>query len=100
MDVHPNTFLVEAAMFRTVGMYDEDFSGNYGYEDLYLTYYYWDQYGGKRAILGDRRFFQDQNFRTTNLARDLAVNKAKLQQKILMGVPRPHSFVRFHWQKI
>jgi glycosyltransferase involved in cell wall biosynthesis len=100
MNVHPNTFLVEAAMFRTTGMYDEDFSGNYGYEDLYLTYYYWDQYGGKRAMLGDRHFFQDQNFRTTNLARDLAVNKAKIQQKILIGTPRPHSFVRFHWHTV
>jgi glycosyltransferase involved in cell wall biosynthesis len=33
---HPNTFLVNLAQFKIHGMYDEDFVGYYGYEDLYM----------------------------------------------------------------
>ena len=51
LEVHPNTLLVPVTNFKEFGMYDEDFAGNYGYEDLYLPVM-WEMRGGKRIVLG------------------------------------------------
>ena len=61
MAVHPNTFLVEGVRFRIDGMYDEDFAGNYGYEDIYLPYLWEKKW---RAARDDRRrsFFSGPEF--------------------------------------
>jgi hypothetical protein len=99
LTIHPNTFLVNATSFRELGMYDEDFAGHYGYEDLYLPYQ-WEKHGGKRAILGDQAFFVDQKFKTNTLSRDLEPNKLKANYKMATGIPRPKSFIRFDWEKI
>ena len=97
LTVHPNTFLVNASKFRLNGMYDEDFAGNYGYEDLYLPYL-WERNGGTRAIIGNEFYFTDQHFKTTSLNRDLEPNKVKSTQKLLDGIKRPKNLLRFEWK--
>jgi hypothetical protein len=99
LTVHPNTFLVNTHVFHEIGMYDEDFAGNYGYEDLYLPYQ-WERHGGKRAIIGETAFFTDQKFKTANLTRDLEVNKLKGHYKMQTGIKRPKDFIRFQWALI
>ncbi len=99
LSMHPNTFLVNANCFRVNGMYDEDFAGNYGYEDLYLPYM-WERNGGQRAIMGNKPFFADQQFKTTTLNRDLEPNKIKSQIKMAEGIKRPKNFIRFEWKYV
>ena len=98
MNVHPNTFLVDATMFRTTGMYDEDFAGNYGYEDLYLPYV-WEHYGGMRQIFGKSAYFADQHFKTSNLNRSTEINKELALSKINDGIKKPINLIRFQWKK-
>ncbi len=97
--VHPNTFLVNAVQFRIDGMYDEDFAGHYGYEDIYLPYL-WEKNGGMRAMIGEIPFFRDQDFKTTSLSRDLEHNKQVSRMKFAKGLKRPKSFVRFEWEVV
>ena len=99
MAVHPNTFMVNAVKFRMDAMYDEDFAGNYGYEDIYLPYL-WEKNGGMRAMIGEVPFFTDQGFKTTSLSRDLEHNKLVSRRKFAEGLKRPKSFVRFEWEKV
>lgn len=99
LTVHPNTFLVNAVQFRIDGMYDEDFAGNYGYEDIYLPYL-WEKNGGMRAMLGNVPFFRDQNFKTNSLSRDLEPNKLVSRRKMLEGIKRPKHLIRFEWEKV
>ena len=80
-------------------MFDEDFSGNYGYEDLYLPYM-WERNGGDRAVVGETFFFVDQEFKTTDLSRDLEPNKVKSSMKLMSGFPRPKNFIRFTWKML
>jgi len=103
-DFHVNSFLVNITQFKLIGMYDEDFSGNYGYEDIYMGHM-WDANGGKRAVLKEPFFFDENlNFRTENLDRNLEKNHElglsklnSLQKNKINGVIRPSPFMRYHW---
>jgi glycosyltransferase involved in cell wall biosynthesis len=99
LDFHPNTFLVNLPMFRQHAMYDEDFVGHYGYEDLYMPQV-WERRGGKRVLFNDAVFFEDRGFGTTNLDRDLTRNLALAQQKLAAGAQRPVGILRFAWEQI
>ena len=59
---HPNSFLVNLAMFKQHAMYDEDFVGHYGYEDLYMPQV-WEKQGGKRIVFNDMIFFRGHELR-------------------------------------
>ncbi len=97
LDIHPNTFLVNTQRFKATCMYDEDFVGHYGYEDLYLPYV-WEFYGGKRLILGNTPLFKDTQFKTDKLDRSSVINKALALKKINGGLKKPSSFIRFSWE--
>lgn len=99
LDFHPNSFLVNLAKFKQHGLYDEDFVGHYGYEDLYMPQM-WEKRGGKRVLFSDAIFFEDMDFGTTNLNRDLSRNLALAQQKIAKGYKRPIGILRFDWEQI
>lgn len=96
---HPNTFLVNLAKFKQLAMYDEDFAGYYGYEDLYMPQV-WEKHGGKRVLLNDAVYFEDKGFGTTNLNRDLSRNYALAQQKLLAGTKNSLGILRFEWEGI
>ena len=97
LDIHPNTFLANTQRFKTTCMYDEDFAGHYGYEDLYLPYV-WEFYGGKRLILGNQPLFKDTKFKTEKLDRSSLINEALALKKINTGIKKPNSFIRFSWE--
>ena len=99
LTVHPNSFLVKSQRFKEWAMYDEDFAGNYGYEDLYLPYV-WERSGGTRQLVGDMVLFRDKGFKTINLNRNLDINKALAERKILEGCRRPTHLLRFNWSLV
>lgn len=96
---HPNTFLVNMEKFREMGMYDEDFAGHYGYEDLYMPRV-WERNGGTRVLFNDIDFFEDTNFGTSNLNRDLSRNLALAEDKVRSGLRNSPGILRFDWSKI
>lgn len=99
LDCHPNSFLVNLAKFKQHAMYDEDFVGHYGYEDLYMPQV-WEKQGGKRALFNNAIFFEDLAFGTINLNRDLSRNLALAQKKMAEGSKRPIGILRFEWEQI
>ena len=96
---HPNTYLVNLSRFKVHGMFDEDFAGHYGYEDLYMPRV-WESRGGKRVILDDANYFQDLGFNTVNLNRDLDRNKLLGEQKIMAGAKNSPGMLRFEWEEV
>lgn len=104
---HPNSYLVNADTFRRLGMYDEDFCGHYGYEDLFLPMA-WEHNGGARTLLSGIDFFDaDLPFETSNLNRNLERNKLLSIQKmhVLQSLKsdeiwRPEGILRFKWHEL
>lgn len=100
VDNHINTYLVDLARFRVMAMYDEDFAGHYGYEDIYVPMV-WEANGGKRVLLSSPVFFsEDMGFRTGNLDRSLERNLQLLNNKLAAGRLRPQSILRFAWHEV
>jgi glycosyltransferase involved in cell wall biosynthesis len=96
---HPNSFLVHLASFKRMGMYDEDFVGHYGYEDLYMPRV-WERNGGNRILLDNLMMFEDMGFGTSNMNRDLSRNLALAQQKLAAGARNSTGMLRFDWEQI
>jgi len=96
---HPNTYLVNIGRFKTHGMYDEDFSGKYGYEDIYMARH-WEWSGGKRQLLADYNFFTNLKFATARLDRDVSHNRRLGQDKLLDGVRNSAGMLRFAWEPV
>ena len=97
LPIHPNTFMVNLERFKSTCMYDEDFAGHYGYEDLYLPYV-WEFFGGKRQVFGNTAYFTDQKNKTMYLNRSLEINKLLAHQKISDGIKKPKNLIRFNWK--
>ena len=95
----PCTFLVNLAKFKQHGMYDEDFVGHYGYEDLYMPKV-WEANGGKRVLFNDSIYFEDMGFGTTNLDRDLSHNLRLAQEKMARGPKNSTGMIRFEWKQV
>lgn len=99
MTHHPNTYLVNLANFKKYGMYDEDFAGHYGYEDLYMPLV-WEKHGGKRILLNEPVYFEQLPFGTANLNRDLSRNLALAQEKMAAGCKNSPRILRFEWEPV
>ena len=94
----PGIFLLAKKAFMDCGMFDEDFCGNYGYDDAMF-----------------RRKFSEK-FRETNtdwhlevlphashehkLIRDTETNKQLLNDKLSGKTPASTNYLRFQWKKI
>ena len=99
LEYHPSTFLVNIAAFKCMGMYDEDFSGHYGYEDLYMPKV-WERNGGRRTLFNTPDFFEESGFGTQDLSRDLTRNAMLANEKMRNGVLNSTGMLRFRWEKI
>ena len=99
LSCHPNTYLVNLKQFKVHGMFDEDFAGHYGYEDLFMPRV-WEKHGGKLVMLNDLNYFDDLGFRTTNLNRDLSRNKLLAEQKLEAGTKNSSGMLRFDWERV
>lgn len=96
---HQNTFLVNSSKFRIHGMYDEDFSGHYAYDDCYLNEH-WRSNGGKTILLTDFDYFMNMGFGTEGLDRDASRNKLLGQTKMLAGTGNSPGILRFDWEQV
>jgi hypothetical protein len=99
LSYHPSTFLVHTASFKKMGMYDEDFAGHYGYEDLYMPRV-WEKNGGVRTLFSTPDFFEDSSFGTSNLSRDLSRNAALGADKLRNGTFNSVGILRFRWEQV
>jgi glycosyltransferase involved in cell wall biosynthesis len=104
-EFHISSFLVRMEQFRTMGMYDEDFTGYYGYEDVYF-HFIWIANGGSRILLNRPAFFDgEQDFRTTDLDRDLGRNATLMNRKVAEWRQSPgprtaRNLIRFAWHEV
>lgn len=97
---HPNSFLVSRQTFMDYGMYDEDFVGCYGYEDVYLVRA-WVARGLKRELI-EPVYCEDRVGGTMNLDRNLTRNlnlcHDKLERLGAASYKRP--ILRFDWMRV
>jgi glycosyltransferase involved in cell wall biosynthesis len=99
LEYHPSTFLIRLPLFKWHVMFDEDFSGHYGYDDLYM-HAVWEKFGGKFVLLNDVVFFEDLESGTPKLSRNLQRNAALEVMKRLAGSKKPAHFLRFEWEQV
>jgi hypothetical protein len=79
-------------------MYDEDFAGHYGYEDIYLPRV-WEANGGRLAFV-DRVVSENKEFGTTNLDRNIERNYNLIVQKLSVpNFKNSSSILRFNWKR-
>jgi glycosyltransferase involved in cell wall biosynthesis len=96
---HPNAFFVNLQDFKTLGGYDEDFCGHYGYEDIYLQKM-WENRGGRFRLI-DEVVSEDLPFGTWTLDRDLQRNYQLALEKInTRQYEKPKNLLRFRWECI
>lgn len=96
---HPNSYLVNRSKFLEFGMYDEDFVGGYGYEDVYLMKQ-WVYHGMRRSLI-DKVSSEDLPFGTKSLDRDLSRNLKLAMDKINSGeIVRSRGILRFNWKAV
>ena len=101
---HPNTFFIsKATYFKTLGV-DEEFSGNYGHDDIY--FYMLQRHLGTRFRKYRKTFITAIEHEHHNLSRDASHNQELLDRKVAaMKQKRPfeaHSrlFLNFNWEKV
>lgn len=97
VEPHINSFLITRQGFFKAGGYDEDFSGHYGFEDVAFRMM-WRKHVGGEVLLTDIAFEQI-NFRTSGLDRDLTRNQALIQLRAAKGFPKPRGMLRFGWSE-
>ena len=98
LDHHPNSFFARLSDFKNLGMYDEDFAGYYGYEDLYLPRV-WQQNGGRIAFV-DKIVSEQKDFGTTDLDRNTERNYNLIVQKLSVpNFKNSSSILRFNWKR-
>jgi glycosyltransferase involved in cell wall biosynthesis len=98
VEAHINTFLVHKTALNTVGGFDEDFCGHYGYEDIHFINLL-EKFGIQRRLIPEIGFVQ-QNYRTEKLSRESNRNRELLQFKISDGLRTENAKLRFEWAQI
>ncbi len=98
VDPHINTFLVSKKVLDQFNGFDEDFCGNYGFEDV-LFHNQVIKYGYNRVLLETVKFHQHKA-RTNDLNRDLETNQNLIHLKAKQGFPDPVNHIRFKWIEI
>lgn len=99
VDPHINTLLLNRSGFFKIGGLDEDFSGNYGYEDVHFNML-WNKKVGPSLLITDVVFNQAST-RTEGLNRDLAINQALIHKKIHEeNYSNSVGKLRFNWVRV
>ena len=99
VDPHINTFLVHRSIVDSVGGFDEDFCGHYGYEDVYFHHLLMQRKIDK-VLLNDICYIQAINAATLDLSRDMSRNGQLIQDKSVQGLGTSASQIRFEWHEI
>jgi glycosyltransferase involved in cell wall biosynthesis len=96
---HPNTFLLRKSDFFSVDGYDEDFCGNYGFDDLFFVEKMVRNYQLK--VHDGIVLRNDTGFQTPDVIRNHQKNKKlfkKKRQQLLKNRYQPSGMIRFHWE--
>jgi len=98
---HANTFIISRATFLKYFGYDEDFCGNYGYDDTFL--FHWMKLNKVKVRKTSIRYPIISNTdckEAHNLQRDTSINKELLEFKIKQGyLGHSRKFLNFKWKK-
>lgn len=92
---HINCFIIHKTLLETIGGFDEDFAGYYGYEDTYMH--------NQLILAGAKRIYMEDIFvdihkeHVTNLNRDMIHNNFVIFQKAKQGFPQPKNPIRFDY---
>jgi predicted glycosyltransferase involved in capsule biosynthesis len=94
---HPGVILIKTSDFWSIGGFDEDFSGNYGFDDiLFLEHAKRQKYQIKKM----KDFFLDHITEGgSNISRDIAHNR-NLYRKKNKSCIKPENHIRFEYMKI
>ena len=97
---HPNSFLVSRQTFIDYALYDEDFVGCYGYEDVYLVRS-WLARGLRRELM-EPVYCENHGGGTVNLDRDLTRNLNLCHNKLKKDVQGNYKqpILRFDWKRV
>jgi len=95
---HPSTFLLKKSAFWEAGGFDEDFTRNYGYVDLFFK-------DCINKVLTEQKkldiyFCADDTMAVHAYSRDLTVNYKLLMDKRSGAVPQSKSYLRFPWRRV
>lgn len=105
--IHPATYYMSKSAFYDAGGIDEDFSGAYGYDDIFLVRCL--NKKGYRKVIPDgiqfRNFSDNLEFPDADLKQDVNVprciirNKRIFDQKLISMTPSEKK-IRFKWERI
>lgn len=97
---HVNTFLASKRGYFKAGGMDEDFAGNYGWEDIHFNSLWRRRVGGE-TVVTDVCFYEDIRFVTKDLDRDSMHNKELAFNKIQINdCANSVGKVRFNWEEV
>ena len=94
----PNLLLLTRDLFWSSGGYDEDFRGNYGYDDTWL----WHRMRGYGAKHQHLNMYLEAIMRASQehkLGRDTAINERLLEKKVKGEIPLSCERFRFKWSQ-
>lgn len=96
--LNPSAWLLTRDVFWDVGGYDEDFAGNYGYDDSFLRYEL--ERAGYLPVLLKHIKIHMANVPVPD-PRDVAVNKRLLHDKVMSyKFNQPKRILRFPWRRL
>jgi predicted glycosyltransferase involved in capsule biosynthesis len=98
---HPNSFIIHSSLFKKLGGYDEDFCGNYGYDDAQFNLEI--KYSSSVEVLENLFLITIDKIRESELKRDTKKNKKLFKKKkklLLRNKYIKKRGLRFDWEII
>lgn len=97
--VHHSMMYLKKSLYSKAGGTDEDFVGNYGYEDVYLRHYLKYKLKTKFKYINKNKIYQISTGKSKNVNRDHGseINKKLFDNKITT-YPKPNNNIRFKYE--
>ena len=95
---HPGTFLIRKEAFWEAGGCDEDFTGNYGWVDVYLKDCFNRKLKENKML--NLYLYSDDSLAVMAYSRDLTINHRLLINKREGKIPQSNTYLRFNWKKV
>jgi len=95
---HINCFIIHRNLLNNIGGFDEDFVGNYGYEDTYM-HNQLNKIGAKRVFISDVTVDMHPSY-NLSLLRDMSHNEDIIYKKAKENFPSPQRPIRFEYKEI
>lgn len=95
---HINCFVIHKNLLNRIGGFDEDFVGNYGYEDTYM-HNQLNKIGAKRVFMADVNVNMHLAY-SVGLSRNMSHNENLIYKKAKENFPIPENPIRFEYKEI